>query len=109
MANDYDDLPTRTKVLKFIVGLCPALVTWKVTGSVWDAMAVFLVGVVAGMAVSNLYIKHLSRTFRRDASGNIIAEDLQRILNQSLPVFLWAPAACGTVAAALFIWLTIPN
>ncbi|MDB5636644.1 MAG: hypothetical protein JWP51_1552 [Bradyrhizobium sp.] len=109
MANDYNNLPTGMKVLKFIVGLCPALVTWKMTGNIWSAAAVFLIGLVAGMAVSSWYIGYLSRNAHRDASGELSGAEVQRVLRQSLPVFLWAPAVCGIVAATSFIWLSISN
>jgi hypothetical protein len=100
MANDYDNLPIETKVVKLIVGFCPALVTWEITGSVWYAVAVFFIGLVAGIAVSNWYTAYLSRGAQRDAEGKMSAEDLRRVLSQSLPVFLWAPAASGILAAA---------
>jgi hypothetical protein len=109
MANDYDNLPTGTKVLKFIVGLCPALATWKVTGSLWSAAAVFLVGLVAGVAVSSWYTGFLSRKAQRDAEGNIGDEEVRRVLRQSLPVFLWAPAVLGSVAAVAIIWFENSN
>jgi hypothetical protein len=109
MANDYDNLPTGTKVLKFIVGLCPALVTWKVAGSAWYAAAVFFIGLVSGMAISSWYTGYLSRKARRNSEGKMSAEELRSVLRQSLPVFLWAPVVCGIVAAASVIWFITPN
>ena len=104
MANDYDHLPTGTKALKLVAGLCPPIATWKITGSVWYAAAVILIGFIAGNAISKWYTKFLFRHVRRDAEGQISGDDLERGLRQSLPVFMWAPPICGVLAAAFFIW-----
>jgi hypothetical protein len=109
MANDYDNLPTGTKVLKLVAGLLPPLATWYLTGSVWYAIAVFIIGFVIGYFISDKYTGYAFRSARRDADGKIYPEDRARALAQSLPVFLGASPVCGAIAAAVFIWLSYSN
>jgi hypothetical protein len=58
MANDYDNLSIGTKALKVIAGFCPAIATWKITGSLWAALTVYIAGFIAGTALSNWYTGH---------------------------------------------------
>lgn len=109
VANDYDNLSTGTKSLKFIAGVSPAVATWAITKNFWAAAGVLFVGVVAGMAISTWYICHLSRNAHREADGALAGQEMHRVLRQSLPVFLWAPAVCGAVAALVTSWVRISN
>jgi uncharacterized membrane protein len=98
--SDYENLPIGTKYLQLVAGLLPPFATWWLTGSVWYAIAVYLIGFVIGHVVIYIHGQYVAWSIRRDASRTI--EDWRE---QTLPVFLWGPPICGALAAAAFILL----
>ena len=109
MNNDYDNLPFGTKLRKLIAGIIPPIATWQATGSIWYAAAVFVIGFVGGYFVSSMYDSYLIRDAQRDTEGRILPSDWERFKRQSLPVFLWAPPICGTIAAIGIVWFKNSN
>jgi len=105
MASDYDNLPTGTKYLKLAVGLLPPLATWYITGSIWYAAAVFLIGFIVGYVISDKYTGYAFRSAGEMPRARFIpktSEGLWRNLYQ----FSFGRLVCGTIAAAVFIWLS---
>lgn len=104
--SDYDSLPIGTKYLSLVAGLLPPFATWWLTGSFWYAIAVFLIGFVVGQVVIYLHGQYAARSARRNDAGEMHPLDKARLMDRTLPVFLWAPPICGALAATAFILLT---
>lgn len=103
--NNHAIIPAGTRLARSVAGLLPPLATWYLTRSVWGALGVFTLGAIAGYLISTGYADAISRGARRNADGEIPAEDFSPILTRALPVFVWAPPVAGAIAAAAFIAL----
>lgn len=97
-------LPGSTKLINTIAGLAPPIWTWAKTGSWKTAIAVFLIGFVAGHVISSAYLKAQFPASKRNAEGGFNEEAIAEGTRRAMPVFLWAGPICGALAAIYFVY-----